>query len=133
MATDEEQIRQLVGTWMTATRTGDVDTVLDLMADDVVFLVPGKAPMGKREFEAAARAQATHTAPTFDGSSDIQEIRVTRDWAFMWTRLQVTATPPDGSPALHLAGHTLTVLRKERGRWVLARDANLLMPVDRQA
>jgi hypothetical protein len=24
------------------------------------------------------------------------------------------------------AGHTLHVLRKERGRWVIARDANLL-------
>src|SRR6185436_4404374 len=129
MATDEVQIRQLVGTWMAATRAGDVDSVLDLMADDVVFLVAGKAPMGKREFEAAARAQAAHTAPTFDGTSDIQEIRVVGDWAFMWTRLKVTATPPDGSPALHLAGHTLTVLRRERGRWVLSRDANLLAPV----
>lgn len=27
------------------------------------------------------------------------------------------------------AGHTLSVLRKQDGRWVLARDANLLAPV----
>jgi hypothetical protein len=25
-------------------------------------------------------------------------------------------------------GHTLSVLRKERGHWVIARDANLLAP-----
>jgi ketosteroid isomerase-like protein len=30
MQTDEQQIRALVSTWMEATRSGDVDTVLDL-------------------------------------------------------------------------------------------------------
>jgi ketosteroid isomerase-like protein len=27
------------------------------------------------------------------------------------------------------AGHTLTILRKEAGKWKIARDANLLAPV----
>jgi hypothetical protein len=27
------------------------------------------------------------------------------------------------------AGHTLSILKKERGRWVLARDANMLTNV----
>jgi ketosteroid isomerase-like protein len=48
------------------------------------------------------------------------------DWAFMWTRLSVTATPPDGSAPVRRAGHTLTILRKEGGRWKIARDANML-------
>ena len=129
MGSDEQQIRQLVETWMTATRTGDVDTVLGLMTEDVVFLVTGRAPMRKAEFAAAARAQASGSSPTFDGKSDIQEIKVVGDWAFMWTRLDVVATPPDGSATVRRAGHTLTVLRKENGRWLLARDANLLSPV----
>jgi FkbM family methyltransferase len=30
------------------------------------------------------------------------------------------------------AGYTLTILRKEKGRWLLARDANLLAPVQRR-
>ena len=129
MGSDEQQIRQLVETWMTATRTGDVDTVLGLMTEDVVFLVTGRAPMRKAEFAAAARAQASGSSPTFDGKSDIQEIKVVGDWAFMWTRLDVVVTPPDGSATVRRAGHTLTVLRKENGRWLLARDANLLSPV----
>ena len=45
MSTDEQQIRALVATWMQATQAGDVDTVLDLMTDDVVFLVPGRPPI----------------------------------------------------------------------------------------
>lgn len=129
MQTDEDQIRQLVTTWMAATKTGDVETVLSLMADDVVFLVAGRPPMRKDEFAAAARAQASQAASRFDGTSDIQEIKVVGDWAFMWTRLSVIATPPDGSPPVERAGHTLTVLNKEKGRWVVARDANLLSPV----
>ncbi len=126
MQNDEEQIRKLVATWMAATKTGDIDTVLDLMADDAVFLVPGRPPMYKSDFAAAAKAQSGQAAPKFEGSNDIQEIKVVGDWAFMWARLSVIATPPDGSPPIERAGHTLTVLNKTQGRWLLARDANLL-------
>jgi uncharacterized protein (TIGR02246 family) len=128
MQADEAQIRQLVETWMTATRDGDVDTVLDLMTDDAVFLVPGRPPMRKADYANAAKAQAAHAAPKFDGTSEIQELQVLGDWAYMWTKLRVVATPPDGSQATVRSGHTLTILRKEQGRWRLARDANLLAP-----
>ena len=107
-------------------------TVLTLMADDVVFLVPGQPPMRKADFARAARAQADGAAPRIEGHSEIQEIEVAGDWAFMWTKLSVVATPADGSPAIERAGHTLTVLRKENGKWLLARDANLLAPVPKR-
>jgi len=125
---DEAQIRELVDTWMAATRSGDVETVLGLMTDDVVFLVAGKPPMGKSEFAAAAKAQASGNAPKFEGTSDIQEIVVAGDWAFMWSRLTVVARPPGGGTPSTRSGHTLTVLRRAGGRWRLARDANLLAP-----
>jgi uncharacterized protein (TIGR02246 family) len=127
MQGDEQQIRDLVATWMAATKAGDVDTVLGLMTDDVVFLVPGRDPMRKAEFAAGMRAQAGAGAG-FDGSSDIQEIQVAGEWAWLWSRLRVVATPADGAPRLQRRGHTLTVLRKVQGRWLLARDANLLGP-----
>jgi len=56
MHDDERAIRQLVSAWMEATRAGDVEAVLALMSDDVVFLTPGRPPMGKADFAAAARA-----------------------------------------------------------------------------
>ena len=128
MTDDERAIREMVHTWMAASKSGDVDTVLSLMADDVVFLRSGQPPMiGKQAFAAAARAQATQ-AMRFDGASEIQEVKVSGDWAFMWTRLSVVATPPSG-PAMNLAGHTLSILQKVDGKWVLARDANMLSPV----
>jgi uncharacterized protein (TIGR02246 family) len=127
---DERQIRELVATWMAATKAGDVDTVLSLMTDDVVFLMPGRAEMRKAEFATQARAQSSSAAPSFDGSSSIQEIQISGEWAFMWTKLRVVVTPPDGAP-IERAGPTLTVLRKESGRWRLARDANMLSVVSK--
>jgi len=129
MQDDEQEIRQLVSTWMAATKAGDVETVLSLMADDVVFLVPGRPVMRKADFAAAARAQAGPDGPKFDGSSEIQEIKILGEWAFMWARLTVIVTPPGGAPSMTRAGHTLTLFKKQGGKWVLARDANMLAPV----
>src|SRR4051812_34061823 len=128
MSSDEQQIRDLVSDWMAATKSGDVEKVLALMADDVVFLIPGQPPMRKAAFAAIAVAQAKPSAPQFDGISEIQEIQVTGDWAFMWTKLRVVITPTNGAAPSARAGHTLSILKKQNGRWVLARDANLLAP-----
>jgi len=124
---DERAIRDLVATWMAASRAGDVATVLSLMTDDAVFLVPGRV-MRKDDFAAAARAQAAPGAPHVDGASAIEELIVLGTWAFMRARLTVEVTPQEGA-ATKRAGHTLTIFRKEHGRWRLARDANLLAPV----
>jgi uncharacterized protein (TIGR02246 family) len=129
MDNDEREIRQLVETWMAATRAGDNERILPLIADDAIFLVPGRPVMRKHEFAAQGRAQTGKDAPRIDGTSEIQEIRVLGDWAFMWTKLTVVATPVDGSPPATRAGHTLSILRKDQGKWRLARDANLLAPV----
>ena len=77
MQTHEREIRQLVATWMAAPKAGDMETVLGLMADNVVFLLPGQPPMiGKSAFAAASKAQSGQDAPQFDGTSEIQEIQV---------------------------------------------------------
>ena len=124
MSEDEKAIRELVSTWMEASRTGDTDTVLSLMADDVVFMVPGREPFGKEEFAAAARGM---TDLRIEGSSEIQEIEVFGGWAYLRNRLTITMTPAGGEAMLRRSGYTLSILRKEKdGRWLLVRDANLL-------
>ena len=128
MTEDEQEIRRLVETWMSATKRGDLDTVLGLMAEDVVFLVPGQAPMiGKAAY---AKAAGMQTCVTFDGRSEIQEVLVLGDWAWMRQQLTVVVTPANDDPEMVRAGHTLSIFRKERGRWLLARDANLLTRVN---
>jgi len=48
----------------------------------------------------------------------------------MWTQLTVVVTPPGGRHRSR-AGHTLAILHKQNGHWVIARDANLLAPVSK--
>ena len=115
---------------MAATKSGDREKLLTLMAEDVVFLLPGQPPMiGKSAFAAAAGAQSQQASPQFEATSEIREIKVIGDWAFMWTKLQVVVTPPGGAPPMTRAGHTLSILKKQNGRWLLARDANMLSAV----
>ena len=126
MTDDERAIRDLVATWMAASQAGDLQTVLGLMTDDVVFMVPGREPFGKEVFAAGAQGMKD---VRMQGESDIRELAVLGDWAYLRNHLAVTMTPPGGKP-VRRAGYTLTILRKQPdGRWLLARDANLLAEV----
>ena len=123
MNDDERAIRELVDTWMRASKAGDIATVLDLMADDVVFMVPGREPFGKDEFRAASEAMR---GVEMDGGAEIRELRVIGDWAWIHNQINLSVTAPGGESE-HRAGYTLTILRKgEDGRWRLFRDANLV-------
>jgi uncharacterized protein (TIGR02246 family) len=124
MNSDEQEIRSLIDTWMSATKAGATETVLGLMTDDVKFLVPGREPFGKDEFERSSKEHAA-SGMHFEGRSEIAELQVLGEWAWMITNLSVTGGP-EGGPATTRSGHTLTILRKVDGRWLLARDANLL-------
>ena len=126
MQDDERSIRELIDTWMSATKAGDTETVSSLMTDDAVFLVAGRPPFGKEEFRENAEKLAD-SAVEFDGKSDILELKILGDWAYMISRLAVT-TYKDGEREMSRSGHTLTILTKENGKWLLARDANLLTP-----
>lgn len=123
MTEDERAIRDLVSTWMTASQAGDTKTVLDLIADDAVFMVPGQEPFGKEAFSAASQRMKDIR---MSGISEIRELRILGGWAFLRTHITVTMTPPGGEPARR-SGYTLTIVRKDAdGRWRLFRDANLL-------
>jgi uncharacterized protein (TIGR02246 family) len=127
MDKDEEAIRQLIAKWLAASSVGDTAQVLSLMADDVVFLVPGQPPMRGRDSFAAAQSALSDFR--LEASSDIQEIKTLGDWAYCWTHLTVTVTPKAGGPSVKRAGHTLSVLQKQAGSWVIYRDANMLTVV----
>jgi uncharacterized protein (TIGR02246 family) len=92
------------------------------MTDDVVFMVPGREPFGKEVFAAASDAMKNMR---MEGKSDIEELRVLGDWAYIRNYIEMTVTPEGGEP-VRRSGYTLTILRKEDGRWRLARDANLV-------
>src|SRR5688572_14662239 len=128
MSTDEQAIRNLVATWHRATAAGDVDTILGLMAEDVVFLVAGKPPLqGRSAFEKGLRGLLK--SHRVESSGDVREVQVSGDLAYCWTSLTVRMTPLSGGPANERSGSALSVFRRQsNGAWVLVRDANLLPP-----
>ena len=127
MDSDEQAIRHLISTWISATKAGDTQTVLSLMSDDVVFLIAGRPPMcGKATFAAGQNALRDFD---MDGVSEVQEVKVLGDWAYVWTKLSVMITPRNGGPSVKRAGNTLSILKKHNGAWVLHRDANMLAVV----
>jgi uncharacterized protein (TIGR02246 family) len=126
---DENEIRALVAKWHRATEAGDVEAILGLMTEDVVFLRAGQPPLrGRKAFAEGTRAALEKFR--IESSGDVQEVRTSGDLAYCWTELTVSMVPRDGGPVSRRAGPTLTLLRKGRdGKWVVSRDANLLAEI----
>jgi uncharacterized protein (TIGR02246 family) len=123
MSNDERVLRQWVQDWMSASKARNTEKVLGMMSDDVVFMVPGKAPFGKKEF-----AESSHAMKDIqiDGKVTTIEVEVLGDWAWMRNHLRITITPPAGAPMVR-SGYTLTIMKKDSsGKWLITRDANLL-------
>ena len=126
MSADEQAIRNLVASWHRATAAGDVDAVLALMADDVIFLVAGQPPMrGRSTFERGLRKLLSEHR--IHSTGEIQEIVISGDLAYCWTMLTVRIIPVAGGTETSRQGNALSILRKQaNGSWLLVRDANLL-------
>lgn len=125
MSSDERQIRDLVAKWMTASKAGDIATVLGLMADDIIFTVPGREPFGKNAFAQDCKAMV---GAKFEGTSEVVELNIVGDWAWLRSRIRASITPPSGETR-KLSGYTLSILaRNAKGQWLLKRDANCLTP-----
>jgi uncharacterized protein (TIGR02246 family) len=123
MTDDERAIRALIETWMAALRAGDTKTVLNLMTDDVLFMVPSREPFGREAFAAASDAMKNLR---IEGGAEPLEIEIIGDRAWMRSRIAIEVTPPVGN-TVKRTGYALSILRKDDGHWRLARDANLLM------
>jgi uncharacterized protein (TIGR02246 family) len=128
MGSDEQAIRELHSTWIGAVNAGDLVRLLTLMADDVVFLNPGQAPAGRDGFSPGF--SAAHQQARISCISELEEVVVVGEVAYTWSRDSLSVIPRAGGEAMQLAGHRITVYRKQPdGRWLLARDAHTLSPV----
>ena len=129
MGSDEQAIREVHSTWIDAVNAGDLVRLLALMADDVVFLNPGQAAFGRDGF--SARFSAAHQQVRIHCISELEEVVVVGEVAYTLSRDSLSVTPRAGGEASQLAGHRITIYRKQPdGRWLLARDANMLSPVE---
>lgn len=125
MGTDERAIREFHSTWIEAVNAGDLDRLLSLMTDDVVFVGPGQAPFGRVVF--GPHFSAAHLQARIRCESELEEVVVVGDIAHTRARDTLSVVPRSGGKPMQLAGHRMTIYRKQSdGRWLLARDAHTL-------
>ena len=130
MGPDERAIRDVHSTWIDAVNAGDLVRLLPLLANDVVFLNPGWAPISRDEFPTAFLAG--HQQGQIRCSSKLEEVVVVGEVAYTRSRDALSVTPRAGGEATQLAGYRITVYREQpEGRWLLARDAHTLSPVEK--
>jgi uncharacterized protein (TIGR02246 family) len=128
MASDERAIREVHTTWIDAVNAGDLDRLLALMADDVVFLNPGQAPCGRDGFPVGF--SAAHQQSRICCSSELEDVVIVGEVAYTRCRDSLSVTPRAGGESTELAGHRIAIYRKQPdGRWLVARDANTLSRV----
>jgi uncharacterized protein (TIGR02246 family) len=125
MGSDERAIRQVHTTWIDAVNAGDLVRLLSLMSEDVVFLNPGRAPIGRDGFSSGF--STAHQQSRISCTSELDEVVVVGEVAFTLCRDSLSVTPRAGGEATELAVHRITIYRKQSdGRWLLSRDANTL-------
>lgn len=130
MGPDEREIREVHSTWIDAVNAGDLVRLLTLMTDDVVFLNPGQAPFGRDGF--STNLSAAQQQVRIDCISELEEVVVVGEVAYTRSRDALSVTPRAGGEATQLAGYRITVYRKQPdGRWLLARDAHTVSPVEK--
>jgi uncharacterized protein (TIGR02246 family) len=129
MGPDERRVREVHSTWIGAVNAGDLTRLLTLMADDVVFLNPGQAPFGRDGF--SAHFSAALRQNQIRCNSELEDVVVVGEVAYTWSRDTLSVTRRAGGEPTQLAGHRITVYRKQPDdRWLLARDAHTLSPVE---
>ena len=128
MEPDEKAVREHLAAWMAAVNAADLARLLPLMTEDVVLLNPGGPPLGRDGFPAVFLD--AHEQFELRCVSELQEVVVAGDLAYSRCRDSLSLVPRAGGASVALAGHRITVYRKQAdGRWLLARDAHTLVPV----
>lgn len=118
---DEQSIRRLGDEWEKAVEARDLDRILSLVTDDVVFMPPGAPAIeGKRALEETYRAFFARYSikQTFAP----EEIKISGDWAFTRGADVLTLVPLDGNLPVVVRARGISILKRdESGSWQFAR------------
>ena len=127
---DEKEIRELFNNWISSTIEGNLNLARQCIADDAIFFVPGIGEMDKETFAQGAAGGAPEDSPfDFDLDSELRELKVSGNLAYLWIESKLVCSPKNGDPSTKMAGHSLSVLEKCDGRWQIIRDANTMTSV----
>jgi len=122
-AGDDPGAHQAHEAYVTAINSNNLDTLLGVLTEDVVFLAPQEPVMvGKAAvrpwLEGYLKAFKTHW------DKPVQEFVVNGEWAFERYSYKSTDTPAGGGAVVEDTGWGLVIYHRETdGKWRVARDA----------
>ena len=128
--TDEQAIRELFSNWIKSTIEGNLELARQCVADDAIFYVPGVGEMNKEIFTQGAAGGSPDDSPiAYDLDSKLSEIKISGDQAYISVNSVLLCSPKNGDPSTKMAGHSLSILEKREGQWLITRDANTMTVV----
>ena len=122
---DRSAILLLLDGWRLATREKDIRAILELVAEDVVFLPSSVPPIiDKDEVEKMYRAFFPRYRE-IQHEATIEEVQIAGDWAFLWGTDELRMTPESGETEIHMKGKGLSILKRQSdGSWRVWRGIN---------
>ena len=119
---DPEEIREVLAAWDRALSEADVDGLAKLLAEEIVFLPHGRAPLeSPKAVLDSYRALFAQYSVIRD--SEIEEILIVGRWALVRAEESFVLEPAGGGDRLQTESRRiLSVLRRgDDGRWRFAR------------
>jgi uncharacterized protein (TIGR02246 family) len=121
---DRKAILALVDRWRSATIAKNIQAILELVADDVVFLPSSMPPIRGREEVGKMYQTFFPRYRQIKHDATIEEVRIAGDWAFLWGVDELRLTPESGEPEIHLKGKGLSILKRQSDGWRFWRGIN---------
>ena len=118
---DVEAIKRMNNEWNTAWSNSDIDGILALWDNDGISMPPGSSPyIGKERIR--ARLQFLNKTTVENVSTNIEEIEVSGNWAFVRQTFKGTWIPKDGSESKNESSKEIMIFNKQSdGSWKIAR------------
>ena len=122
-STAAEDAHKAHDAYVTAINSNDLDTLLEMLTDDVVFLAAHAPPMVGKD---AVRPWLEGYLAAFETHWDkpVQEFVVMGDWAYECYSYKSTDNPRAGGDVIEGTGWGLIIYHHDAdGKWRVARDA----------
>jgi ketosteroid isomerase-like protein len=123
-----QEVRRVIDDWRNAVNAGDIDQILQIVADDFEIMPPGQplSGAGAREFLQEFVKQFRADLQPFRN----EEIIMCGEWAIQRLTYEITLTPKGGGDAITERGDGFHMFRRDgaTGSWRLVKDISTSVP-----
>lgn len=119
---DERAIRDLFQSWFEAMESGDVEGLLKLVHEDVVYKAPGlPAVIGRSKLREAL--ERFHSEYAEEIEYEMLEVEVSDAWAYARVLERAVIKRQGGTTHASVRGMHMAILRKQKdGTWLVTRE-----------